>query len=755
VKRWSVDKVVAGMRILTALMSTIFGLLLLLATVVSWMILFEGMCKLALDVRELEVSKPLAMMLAILLLALPSWVLFRILDRIYRHVHPAAYESSLPVVSDPGPSFTMIQAVICSLRSSALCVAVPNVSFGLSLMPFVLLLLVTGDAGHASGNRLWLVAAAELLMIGLLGWLVQWSYSRGVLRLMQQKSAATSDDPGYERQAHAQAGKLRFRVRNAAEPIRTSKRGAEMQRSARRLRRLAWLHDAGAPLAAMAGILAVAWFFPTGQLESLRKSWIIGIVVTWAILFVIARAAAALCLADHTPLRQLRLGVGLWLHAFLVACVAPWVLLFELPGRSGRSAKQWTIVPKLGQWVSGLLRSPRLFWMPATLFAPAVVLVGLSGDVVDETMALWSLACFGAGAVAFEITYRMFERLVRPREDRSNSLVFLRVFGDRRRGRFLFAHVAPRWRGLGSITCIAAPDVSVHQLEPDVGLDILFGRLRQRFLAGDAAHFVGRHLGSDALGPVFEDHCFDDTWKAAMQSMLSQNAIVLMDLRGFGLHRKGCIYELGVLRDNMPMGAVVFLIDGTTDFKFLKSTLEQLWNTMGSHSPNASDVGFGSADQRQITIFRMSASERTSARQLVALLTEACVSGEAYNQARGRVALKGLVDDLQLLAADAPAQVEAVGGGGWPGKKVLEAGYSCDPDFNTPDELSYWGLITDQQHTAILDVHESVQEIRCGGSKQTAAAMNDDPAWQELRVAARSCLEALGKQRSSPKPRTG
>jgi hypothetical protein len=743
------------MRILTALMSTFFGLLLLLATVVSWILLVEGMCKLSLDVRGLEVSKPLAMMLAILLLALPNWVLFLILDRLYRHVHPAAYESSWPVVNDSGPSFTIIQAVICALRSAALCVTVPNVSFALSLMSLVLLLLVTGDTGHAAGNRLWRVAAAELLMIGLLGWIVQWSYSRGVLRLMQQKSAAMSDDPGYERQAHPRAQKLQFHVHNAAEPIRTSKRGAEMQRLARRFRRLAWLRDSGAPLAAMAGILAVAWFFPTGQLESLRESWIIGLGVTWAILFVTTWVAAPLRLADRTPLRQLRLGGGLWLHAFLVACVAPWVLLLELPGRSGRPAKQWTIVPKLGQWVSGLLRSPRLFWMPATLFAPAVILVGLSGDVVDETLALWSLVSFGAGAMAFEITYRMFDRLVRRRQDRSNRLVFLRGFGDRRRGWFLFAHVAPRWRGLGSITCIAAPDVSVHQLEPDVGFDILFGRLRQRFLAGDAAGVVGRHLGSDTLEAVCEDHCFDDTWKAAMQSMLTQNAIVLMDLRGFGPHRLGCIYELGVLCDGMPMEAIVFLIDATTDFKFLKSTLEQLWNTMESHSPNANEVGSASADQRQITIFRMSASRRTSARQLVALLIEACVSGEAYNRASGQVALKDLVDDLQLLAADAPVQVMAVGGGSSPGKKVLEAGYSCDPDFDTPSNLSSWELITDQQDTAILDVHEAVQKIRCGGSKQTAAAMNDDPAWQELRDAARSCLEALGKQRNSPKPRSG
>ncbi len=528
-----------------------------------------------------------------------------------------------------------------------------------------------------------------------------------------------------------------------------------MQRSARRLRRLAWFHDAGAPLVAMAGIFAVAWFFPTGQRESLHEPWIIGLLVTWAILFVTAKVSAALRLADRTPLRQLRLGVGLWLHAFLVACVAPLVLLAELPGRFGRPAKQWTIVPKLGQRVSGLLRSPRLFWMPAMLFVSVLICIELSGNVQDRTTALWSMAGFWAGAVAFEITYRIFDRLVRLRQDRSNSLVFLRVFGDRRRGRFLFTHVAPRWRGMGSITCIAAPDVSIHQLEPDIGFDILFGRLRQRFLTGDMADIVGRHINSDALGAVFEDHCFEDTWKAAMQSMLAQNAVVLMDLRGFSPRRQGCIFELGVLCDSIPMGVAVFLIDDTTDFKFLKSTLEQLWNTVGSHSPNANDVGFGSAGQRQITIFRMSASKRTSARQLAALLTEACVSGEAYNQARGRIALKALVDDLQLLAADAPVQVEAVGGGRSPGKKVLEAGYSCDPDFDTPHELSSWGLITDQQDTAICEVHEAVQHVLLGGSKQTAAAMKNDPARQELRVVARSCLKALGKRRRSPKPRSG
>jgi hypothetical protein len=319
--------------------------------------------------------------------------------------------------------------------------------------------------------------------------------------------------------------------------------------------------------------------------------------------------------------------------------------------------------------------------MPAMLFVSMVPLLGMSNNLATEDLLIKAFASFAVGIIAFEVIYRLFDRFLQRWQEQSNRLVFLRVFGDRRRGQFLFRHVAPRWKGLGSITCIAAPDVSIHQLEADIGFDLLFGRLRQRFLTRDEAGIIGRHINSDALGAVWEDHCFDDTWMSAVQSMLTQNAIVMMDLRGFGPQREGCIYELGVLRDSISMGAVVFLIDATTDFEFLKKTLEQLWRTIAIDSPNTVKAGTGSAKNHQITIFRMSDSKRKSAEQLHQLLIEACVSNEAYHQAQGQLFLTQLIDDLQLLAADAPVQIKAVGGGRWPGKKVLEAGYSSDHDL--------------------------------------------------------------------------
>jgi hypothetical protein len=201
------------------------------------------------------------------------------------------------------------------------------------------------------------------------------------------------------------------------------------------------------------------------------------------------------------------------------------------------------------------------------------------------------------------------------------------------------------------------------------------------------------------------------------------------------------------------LGATVFLVDDTTDVEFLNNLLEQLWRKVAGDSPNASNAEGVSADRQRMTIFHMSNSKHASSRQLVKLLIEACATGEAYNQDRGRVDLKGVIEDLQLLAADASVQIEAVGQRRQPGKKVLEAGYSCDPDFDTPHYLVSWKLINQQQCDAMLDVHEAVQEVRCGGSRLTASAMAEDPAWQAMRDAARNCLKALGKRRRTPTSR--
>jgi hypothetical protein len=678
------------------------------------------------------------------LVAFPSWISFRFLDWIYRKVHPKVYETSW-ATNDHTPSFNILQAVISSLRSSVLCLSILSVPLGL-LFGFLALPLVAIKSSTITSNEFLWYIIIECLLIGILGWTVQWAYNRSVLRFMQEKSTKRpkSSNKNIGKTRHSPV-KIQVRIIETTKKIRLSKRGGEKHNLAVQLKRLAWLRDGGASLAALTGIIAVDKYFKLNLFQS--DGMTISLIVTWIILFLLAWLGSSLRLSDRFPLRQLRLGIGLLIHAFLVLLFAPILLFVELAGRHGRPEKQWTIIPKIGRWVSQQLRSPRLFWIPVILFASMLPLFESSENLIGKASA-----CFTGGIISFEIIYRIFDRLILRRNKKVNRLVFLRVFGDSRRGQFLFSHIAPRWKGLGSITCIAAPDVSVHQLETDIGFNLLFGRLRQRFLSQDEAAVIGRHIDSDALGAVWEDHCFDDTWMSAVQSMLTQNAIVLMDLRGFGPQRKGCIYELGVLRDNMSIESVVFLVDGTTDLEFLKSTLNQLWKTVANDSPNSIKGRVDSAKQQQVTIFRMSDSKRKSSQQLVKLLIEACVSTEEYHQSHGRIYLKNLIDDLQLLSADASAQIKAVGGGKRPGKKVLEAGYSSDHDLGSSNFLSSWGLITDQQYDVISEVNDAVQEIRIRESNQTAANMKNDPDWENLRIAARNCLKALGKRRSAPKP---
>jgi hypothetical protein len=68
---------------------------------------------------------------------------------------------------------------------------------------------------------------------------------------------------------------------------------------------------------------------------------------------------------------------------------------------------------------------------------------------------------------------------------------------------------------------------------------------------------------------------------------MAQSDLVAMDLRAFTSEKKGCIFELGTLIDEVPLRRVVLLIDQATDEPFLRQTLADLWREMKPQSPNA------------------------------------------------------------------------------------------------------------------------------------------------------------------------
>jgi hypothetical protein len=196
--------------------------------------------------------------------------------------------------------------------------------------------------------------------------------------------------------------------------------------------------------------------------------------------------------------------------------------------------------------------------------------------------------------VLYKVTVGYGLKRIKARGERipKASLLFLRVFGSSSQSEKLFDLLAARWRYAGDIELISSTDLARSRFEPDEFLDFLSGRLASGYISTDAdldRHLTGLDLRLDPDGRyrVNEFFCRVDTWQQTVKKLMAQSDLVAMDLRAFTSERKGCIFELGALIDEVPLHRVVLLIDQTTDEPLLRRTLADLWPRMNPQSPNA------------------------------------------------------------------------------------------------------------------------------------------------------------------------
>jgi hypothetical protein len=157
-------------------------------------------------------------------------------------------------------------------------------------------------------------------------------------------------------------------------------------------------------------------------------------------------------------------------------------------------------------------------------------------------------------------------------------LLVLRVFGDARGTARLLDAVGARWRHLGPVAMIGGPDLATSNVEPDEFLTFMGGRLRRLFIA------TGRDIverlrtappdpDPDGRFRLEEWYCFDTTWRASVEALLTRSDVVLMDLRGFTPQRQGAWHELGLLARTGAFTRTVLVVDATTDAVLLGSIL--------------------------------------------------------------------------------------------------------------------------------------------------------------------------------------
>jgi hypothetical protein len=151
---------------------------------------------------------------------------------------------------------------------------------------------------------------------------------------------------------------------------------------------------------------------------------------------------------------------------------------------------------------------------------------------------------FAAYKLTAAFGYRQLRAHVEGQDAR--PLLFLRVFGFGPRSSRLVDLIAARWRSLGPVWLIAAPDVAPRVLTPFVykGAD-----LSRRVSTLDRAR------DPDGRFRIEEVFCAGEIWREAVSQLMRDARAVVMDLRTFSTANAGCIYEIQVYSTRCRLSA--------------------------------------------------------------------------------------------------------------------------------------------------------------------------------------------------------
>jgi hypothetical protein len=210
-------------------------------------------------------------------------------------------------------------------------------------------------------------------------------------------------------------------------------------------------------------------------------------------------------------------------------------------------------------------------------------------------------------------------------------LLLLRTFGARRRSSRLLYDLTRQWRWIGSVELITGTDLASEILEPDEFLDFLLGRTDRRFVS-ETRSLPGRldelDLRPDRDGRfrVNELLCHQNTWRPAVEELVSQVDAVLMDLRGLTVHHAGVVQELELVVATRSLERVVALVDATTDRQVLQAALDQAADL----APSAD----GPAPELRVVVVRDGLSDELP--RLMSVLAESAASARGSADGRPR-----------------------------------------------------------------------------------------------------------------------
>lgn len=295
----------------------------------------------------------------------------------------------------------------------------------------------------------------------------------------------------------------------------------------------------------------------------------------------------ALCLGGATravapwlmPLMLLLVGAsvaGTDLLAWIVEQRPQWLMQLpaSLPAEAVMAAfvlLPWLLAWWPAKWLGrALARAYARHWL-----SELMVLFTSVWGIVQLLRVLGAWGDMGTGALVLlaplawvPLVMTIAARLPHP-GGRPPTLLVLRVFQRDAQVQALFDDVVERWRASGNTLLIAGTDLVERTLDAGDIFGFLDGRLAERFVLQPsqlASRIAAFDLAPDAEGRhrINEVYCHDSTWQQALDALVAASDVVLMDLRSFKAHNRGCRHELGVLARAARLARVVVLTDGDT-----------------------------------------------------------------------------------------------------------------------------------------------------------------------------------------------
>ncbi len=343
------------------------------------------------------------------------------------------------------------------------------------------------------------------------------------------------------------------------------------------------------------------------------------LVLTFMILAVTGSVLLPRIVNDNETLLRfiVHLGVSAGLSGFGIF-VGLSLLGFILFGAVG-----WLVLQGIGRWyqqkkISAHSITIDAIWLLFGIFQA----IGLIFE--GERWFLISLLAFIVYKVVSWVGFSWVQRGFPTPQEKLN-LLLLRVFSLGKRSERLFDVLAMYWRYIGNIRLIAGPDLATSTMEPHEFMEFLSGKLARQFI--DNGQSLDLRIAEMDLAPdhdgqfrVNDFFCYDDTWRMVLSRLVNESDIVLMDVRGFSARNAGCIFEISELINVMPLGQVLFIIDGTTDETFLRQVLMQAWENMKSTSPNRR------SQSGPLRLFHFDGLHNQSLRQLLKALSSSATT---------------------------------------------------------------------------------------------------------------------------------